>query len=65
MSEERSGPANHFHPGNLLADHYGVVNPPPVAPPSDILSCRSHAPCRRGSERVIELGRAARDYTAT
>jgi arylsulfatase A-like enzyme len=32
MLEEHSRPANYFHPGNLLADRYGVVNPPPAAP---------------------------------
>ena len=36
MLEERSRPANFFHPGNLLADRYGVVNPPPPAPPSSL-----------------------------
>jgi arylsulfatase A-like enzyme len=36
MLEERSRPANYFHPGNLLADRYGVVNPPPPAPPGNL-----------------------------
>ena len=36
MLEERSRPANYFHPGNVLADRYGVVNPPPPAPPSGL-----------------------------
>ncbi len=33
MLEERPRPAAYSQPGNLLADHYGVVNPPPAAPP--------------------------------
>jgi len=36
MLEERSRPATYFHPGNFVADHYGVVNPPPPAPPSSL-----------------------------
>ena len=36
MLEERSRPATYFHPGNVMADHYGVVNPPPPAPPSSL-----------------------------
>jgi len=34
MLEERSRPATYFHPGNVLADRYGVTNPPPPTPPS-------------------------------
>src|SRR5215468_6403408 len=33
MLEERPRPAAYGQPGNLLADHYGVVNPAPAAPP--------------------------------
>ena len=33
MLEERPRPAGYSQPGNLLADHYGVVNPAPAAPP--------------------------------
>ena len=29
MLAERPRPGNYSQPGNLLADHYGVVNPPP------------------------------------
>jgi hypothetical protein len=33
MLPERSRPAPYNHPGNFLADHYGVANPPaPVTP---------------------------------
>jgi arylsulfatase A-like enzyme len=32
MLEERSRPATYFHTGNVTADHYGVMNPQPVAP---------------------------------
>jgi hypothetical protein len=32
MLPERSRPANYTHPGNFLADHYGVTNPPPMTP---------------------------------
>ncbi|HJZ30964.1 MAG TPA: sulfatase-like hydrolase/transferase [Hyphomicrobiaceae bacterium] len=32
MLEERSRPASYFHPGNVLADRYGVTNPPPTPP---------------------------------
>ena len=31
--EERPRPAAYAQPGNLLADHYGVVNPAPAQPP--------------------------------
>ena len=31
-----SPPANYFHPGNLLADRYGVTNPPPAAPSASL-----------------------------
>jgi arylsulfatase A-like enzyme len=34
MLPERSRPARYAHPGNLLADHYGVVNPAPAIPPT-------------------------------
>ena len=34
MLPERSRPAPYNHPGNLLADHYGVVNPAPATPPT-------------------------------
>jgi arylsulfatase A-like enzyme len=30
---ERPRPALYAQPGNVLADHYGVINPAPVAPP--------------------------------
>ena len=33
MLEERPRPANYPQPGNLAADHYGVSNPAPAAPP--------------------------------
>jgi arylsulfatase A-like enzyme len=33
MLEERPRPATYGQPGNLTADHYGVVNPPAAAPP--------------------------------
>jgi arylsulfatase A-like enzyme len=33
MLEERPRPAAYGQPGNLLADHYGVANPQPPAPP--------------------------------
>jgi arylsulfatase A-like enzyme len=33
MLEERPRPATYGQPGNLTADHYGVVNPPAVAAP--------------------------------
>jgi len=33
MLPERPRPAAYGQPGNLLADHYGVVNPPPAAAP--------------------------------
>jgi len=33
MLPERSRPAPYNHPGNFLADHYGVTNPAPVAAP--------------------------------
>jgi len=33
MLEERPRPATYGQPGNLTADHYGVVNPPVAAPP--------------------------------
>ena len=36
MLAERSRPAAYFHAGNVTADHYGVVNPPPPAPPSSV-----------------------------
>ncbi len=32
MLPERSRPAPYNHPGNFLADHYGVTNPAPAAP---------------------------------
>ena len=32
MLPERSRPAPYNHPGNFLADHYGVTNPAPVNP---------------------------------
>jgi arylsulfatase A-like enzyme len=34
MLPERSRPARYAHPGNLVADHYGVVNPAPATPPT-------------------------------
>jgi arylsulfatase A-like enzyme len=37
MLEERPRPAAYGQPGNLLADHYGVVNPPPTAPPRAVI----------------------------
>jgi arylsulfatase A-like enzyme len=33
MLPERSRPAPYNHPGNFLADHYGVTNPTPAAAP--------------------------------
>jgi arylsulfatase A-like enzyme len=33
MLAERARPAPYSNPGNVVADHYGVVNPPPAAPP--------------------------------
>jgi arylsulfatase A-like enzyme len=33
MLPERARPAQYNHPGNFLADHYGVTNPVPVAAP--------------------------------
>jgi arylsulfatase A-like enzyme len=36
MLEERPRPAAYAQPGNVMADHYGVVNPP-VAPPQGAL----------------------------
>jgi hypothetical protein len=32
MLPERPRPAPYSNPGNVVADHYGVVNPPPPAP---------------------------------
>jgi arylsulfatase A-like enzyme len=34
MLPERPRPATYSNPGDLLADHYGVTNPQPAAPPS-------------------------------
>jgi arylsulfatase A-like enzyme len=34
MLEERPRPAAYGNPGNLMADHYGVANPQPVAAPA-------------------------------
>jgi len=34
MLPERSRPANYTHPGNFLADHYGVTNPASPTPPT-------------------------------
>lgn len=34
MLAERPRPAQYGQPGNLLADHYGVTNPPPADPPA-------------------------------
>jgi arylsulfatase A-like enzyme len=34
MLPERPRPAPYSNPGNVVADHYGVVNPPPAAPPT-------------------------------
>jgi len=31
MLEERPRPADYAQPGNVMADHYGVVNPPPAS----------------------------------
>jgi arylsulfatase A-like enzyme len=39
MLPERAPPATYFHPGNFVADHYGVVNPAP-APPSASLPAK-------------------------
>ena len=33
MLEERPRPAAYGQPGNVTADHYGVVNPTTAAPP--------------------------------
>jgi hypothetical protein len=30
MLPEQARSAFYFHPGNFVADHYGVVNPPPA-----------------------------------
>jgi hypothetical protein len=35
MLPERARPATYGNPGNVVADHYGVVNPTPPAPPAD------------------------------
>ena len=34
MLPERAAPATTINTGNFLADHYGVTNPPPAAPPA-------------------------------
>jgi arylsulfatase A-like enzyme len=34
MLPERGRPATYFHPGNFVADHYGVVNPATTFPPA-------------------------------
>ncbi len=34
MLAERARPAAYNNPGNFLADHYGVINPPPTAAPA-------------------------------
>jgi arylsulfatase A-like enzyme len=34
MLPERPRPATYGNPGNFVADHYGVVNPTPAAPPA-------------------------------
>jgi hypothetical protein len=34
MLPERCRPAHYNHPGNFLADHYGVVNQAPATPPT-------------------------------
>jgi arylsulfatase A-like enzyme len=36
MLPERPRPATYSNPGNFLADHYGVTNPPPAAPTGGI-----------------------------
>ena len=36
MLPERARPANYTNSGNFLADHYGVVNPPPAAPSTNL-----------------------------
>jgi arylsulfatase A-like enzyme len=36
MLPERPRPATYSNPGNFLADHYGVINPPPAAPTGSI-----------------------------
>jgi arylsulfatase A-like enzyme len=36
MLEERPRPANYAQPGNLAADHYGVVNPSPAPPQAEV-----------------------------
>ena len=35
MLPERPRPATYSNPGNFLADHYGVINPAPAAPPGN------------------------------
>ena len=35
MLPERPRPAAYSNPGNFLADHYGVINPAPAAPPGN------------------------------
>ncbi|HEU0290953.1 MAG TPA: sulfatase-like hydrolase/transferase, partial [Burkholderiales bacterium] len=36
MLPERARPATTINTGNFLADHYGVTNPPPAAPPAGL-----------------------------
>ena len=36
MLPERPRPAAYSNPGNFLADHYGVINPAPAAPPGNV-----------------------------
>jgi hypothetical protein len=36
MLPERPRPATYGNPGNFVADHYGVVNPTPAAPPASV-----------------------------
>ena len=36
MLPERPRPATYGNPGNVVADHYGVVNPAPAAPTATV-----------------------------
>jgi hypothetical protein len=59
MLEERSRPATYFHAGNVMADHYGVVNP--AAPgtakrsPQELTFCLNawHAAVVRRVDRTL------------
>jgi hypothetical protein len=36
MLPEHARPVPYVNTGNFVADHYGVTNPPPAAPPSGL-----------------------------